>query len=73
MWTDIGLGYVRFSDEGSNPRSLDQQLNNVLQRARRDDVFIPWHYVCAGYAVSGTLACRRSYTVAKMLVDWWMC
>lgn len=69
LWKDIGLGYVRFSDEGSNPRSLDQQLNNVLQRARRDDVFIPWHYVCADYAVSGTLACRRGYTVAKMLVE----
>jgi hypothetical protein len=38
VWTDIGLGYVRFSDEGSNPRSLDQQLINVLQRARRDGV-----------------------------------
>ena len=59
VWTDIGLGYVRFSDEGSNPRSLDQQLINVLQRARRDGVFIPWHYVCADDAVSGTLACRR--------------
>jgi hypothetical protein len=69
VWKDIGLGYVRFSDEGSNPRSLDQQLNNVLQRARRDDVFIPWHYVCADYAVSGTLACRRGYTVAKSLVE----
>lgn len=30
LWKDIGLGYVRFSDEGSYPRSLDQQLNNVL-------------------------------------------
>ena len=69
VWADIGLGYVRFSDEGSNPRSLDQQLINVLQRARRDGVFIPWHYVCADYAVSGTLACRRGYTVAKMLVE----
>jgi DNA invertase Pin-like site-specific DNA recombinase len=69
VWTDIGLGYVRFSDEGSNPRSLDQQLINVLQRARRDGVFIPWHYVCADYAVSGTLACRRGYIVAKMLVE----
>jgi site-specific DNA recombinase len=69
VWDAIGLGYVRFSDEGSNPRSLDQQLNNVLQRARRDGVFIPWHYVCADYAVSGTLACRRGYTVAKMLVE----
>jgi hypothetical protein len=69
IWTDIGLGYVRFSDEGSNPRSLDQQLINVLQRARRDGVFIPWCYVCADYAVSGTLACRRGYIVAKMLVE----
>jgi hypothetical protein len=69
VWTDIGLGYVRFSDEGSNPRSLDQQLNNVLQRARRDGVFIPWHYVCADYAVSGTLARRRGYIVANMLLE----
>jgi DNA invertase Pin-like site-specific DNA recombinase len=69
VWIDIGLGYIRFSDEGSNPRSLDQQLNNVLQRARRDGVFIPWHYVCADYAVSGTLACRRGYSVAKTLVE----
>jgi len=59
VWTDIGLGYVRFSDEGSNARSLDQQFINVLQWARRDEVFIPWCYVCADYAVSGTLACRR--------------
>ena len=69
IWTDVGLGYVRFSDEGSNHRSLDQQLLNVLQRARRDGVFIPWQYVCADYAVSGTLACRRGYTVAKTLVE----
>mgnify|MGYP003339629987 CR=1 FL=1 len=69
VWADIGLGYVRFSDEGSNPRSLDQQLNNVLNRARRDSVFIPWHYVCADAAVSGTLSCRRGYAIAKMLVE----
>ncbi|MEX0687992.1 MAG: transposase zinc-binding domain-containing protein, partial [Pirellulales bacterium] len=69
IWTDIGLSYIRFSDEGSNPRSLDQQLINVLQRARRDGVFIPWHSICADYAVSGTLACRRGYIVAKMLVE----
>ena len=69
VWDAIGLGYVRFSDEGSNPRSLDQQLLNVLQRARRDGAFIPWQYVCADYAVSGTLTCRRGYTVAKTLVE----
>ena len=69
MWADLGIAYLRFSDEGSNPRSLDQQLNNVLNRARRDGVFIPWQYVCADAAVSGTLSCRRGYAIAKMLVE----
>jgi site-specific DNA recombinase len=69
VWTDIGLAYLRFSDENSNPRSLDQQLLNVLTRARRDGVFVPWQYVLADAAVSGTLACRRGYTLAKALVE----
>ena len=69
LWTDLGIAYVRFSDEGSNPRSLDQQLNNVLNRAHRDGIFIPWQYVCADAAVSGTLSCRRGYAIAKMLVE----
>ena len=63
------MAYLRFSDENSNPRALDQQLHNVLNRARRDGVFVPWHYVLADAAVSGTLACRRGYTVAKSLVE----
>jgi site-specific DNA recombinase len=69
IWTDIGLAYLRFSDENSNPRSLDQQLLNVLTRARRDGIFVPWQYVLADAAVSGTLACRRGYTLAKSLVE----
>jgi len=68
-WAGLGIAYLRFSDEGSNPRSLDQQLLNVLTRARHDGIFIPWQYVCADAAVSGTLACRRGYTAAKMLVE----
>jgi site-specific DNA recombinase len=69
VWTDLGLAYLRFSDENSNPRSLDQQLLNVLNRARQDGVFVPWQYVLADAAVSGTLACRRGYTLAKKLVE----
>lgn len=64
-WTALGIAYLRFSDEGSNPRSLAQQLINVLNRARREGVFVPWDYVLADAAVSGTLACRRGYTIAK--------
>ncbi len=69
VWTDVGIAYLRFSDVNSNPRSLDQQLINVLNRARRDGVFIPWQYVFADAAVSGTLSCRRGYSIAKMLVE----
>ena len=69
VWADLGVAYLRFSDENSNPRSLDQQLLNVLTRARRDNVFVPWCYVLADAAVSGTLACRRGYTLAKALVE----
>jgi len=69
VWDALGIGYARFSDEGSNHRSLDQQLLNVLTKAQREGVFIPWEYVCADAAVSGTIACRRGYTVAKMLLE----
>ena len=68
-WSALGIAYLRFSDEGSNPRSLAQQLINVLNRACREGVFIPWEYVLADAAVSGTLACRRGYTIAKALVE----
>jgi hypothetical protein len=66
-WIALAVAYLRFSDENSNPRSLDQQLLNVLNRARRDGVFVPWHYVLADAAVSGTLACRTGYTLAKTI------
>jgi DNA invertase Pin-like site-specific DNA recombinase len=69
VWIALAVAYLRFSDENSNPRSLDQQLLNVLNRARRDGVFVPWHYVLADAAVSGTLACRTGYTLAKSLVE----
>ena len=68
-WTALAVAYLRFSDENSNPRSLDQQLLNVLNRARRDGVFVPWHYVLADAAVSGTLACRTGYMLAKTIVE----
>jgi hypothetical protein len=32
----LAAAYLRFSDDNSNPRSLDDQLTNILVRARRD-------------------------------------
>jgi DNA invertase Pin-like site-specific DNA recombinase len=68
-WIALAVAYLRFSDGNSKPRSLDQQLLNVLNRARRDGVFVPWHYVLADAAVSGTLACRTGYMLAKTIVE----
>jgi hypothetical protein len=69
VWLALAVAYLRFSDENSNPRSLDQQLLNVLNRARREGVFVPWCYVLADAAVSGTLACRTGYTLAKTIIE----
>lgn len=64
----LGAAYLRFSSDNSNPRSLNQQLVNCLDRARQDGVFVPWDCVCADAAVSGTIIQRRGYQMAKTLI-----
>lgn len=39
-WIALAVVYLRISDENSNPRSLDQQLFNVLHRVWREGVFV---------------------------------
>jgi DNA invertase Pin-like site-specific DNA recombinase len=68
-WEQLAAAYLRYSCDNSNPRSLDQQLKNVLERAARDRVFVPWEYVFADAAVSGTSAARRGYQMAKAAVE----
>ncbi len=65
---ELGGAYLRYSCDNSNPRSLDQQLRNALQRARSDEVFIPWQWVMADAAVTGTIASRSGYQMAKSLI-----
>ncbi len=66
----IGAAYLRYSCDNSNPRSLAQQLRNVLDRARRENAFIPWAYVFADAAVTGTVASRRGYELAKQTLGY---
>ena len=65
----LGATYLRFSSDNSNPRSLDQQLTNCLNRAHQDGVFIAWDCVCADAAVSGTIVQRRGYQMAKVIIS----
>ncbi len=67
-WQELGAAYLRFSDDNSNPRSLVQQLRNVLKRAADDGVFIPFAYIFADAAVTGTIAARRGYAACKALL-----
>ncbi len=68
-WLEIAAAYLRYSCDNSNPRSLDQQLRDALERAAHDKVFIPWKYVFADAAVSGTTAARRGYLMIKTLIS----
>lgn len=70
-WNHVPAGgtrsavYLRFSSENSNPRSLDQQLRLTLERACREQHFVPWEHVYADSGVSGTTAGRTGYQLAK--------
>ena len=67
-WAELGAAYLRFSDDHSTPRSLAQQFRNVLTRAAADGLFVPWEYVFADAAVTGTVAARRGYQACKGLL-----
>src|SRR5262249_12572533 len=65
-----GADYLRYSSDHSNPASLDQQMLKQLERARHDSVFIPWEFVFADAAVSGTTAAaRHGYTLLKRVLN----
>ncbi len=51
--TAVAAIYLRFSDEGSNPRSLDQQFELTLKKARSLGYFVPWQYAFADSVITG--------------------
>ena len=64
-WTALAAGYLRYSDDNSNPRSLDDQLGKEMKKAREQGRFIPWEYVFADASVTGRTHLRRGYRLAK--------
>jgi DNA invertase Pin-like site-specific DNA recombinase len=66
---DLACAYDRYSDLNSNPRSLAQQLGLQLERAAANRHFIPWHFVFADAAVTGTITDRRGYQMAKEVIS----
>jgi DNA invertase Pin-like site-specific DNA recombinase len=68
-WDAVAGSYVRYSDSNSNPRSLDQQLRLQLEKAKQHGHFIPWQFVFADAAVTGTTAARQGYDLAKQALQ----
>lgn len=60
--------YLRYSDKSSNPRSLDAQLTDVLDKAAGRRHFIPWQFVYADVELSGLIWGRRGYTCVNKLL-----
>ena len=67
--TTTALAYVRYSSDNSNPRSLAQQLKNVLIKANANDHFIPWTHVYADAEVSGLTKRRNGYQAALNAIN----
>ncbi|MEX0885259.1 MAG: recombinase family protein [Phycisphaeraceae bacterium] len=67
-WEALAASYVRYSDDNSNPRSLDDQLVLQLRRARQESRFIPWAYVFADSSITATHGARRGYQMSKRLL-----
>ena len=65
---NIAAVYARYSDANSNPRSLNQQLLNALAGAARDRQFVPWAYVFADAATTGTNENRFGYQLVLSLI-----
>jgi hypothetical protein len=70
---ELGAAYVRFSDDNSSVRSLNQQLHLVLEKARQNDHFIPWQLVFGDAAVTGTTSDRRGYMMTKAAIEQHKC
>jgi DNA invertase Pin-like site-specific DNA recombinase len=65
----LAAAYLRYSCNNSNPRSLDDQLRNVLKEARDMNLFIPWSLVFADASISGTDPSRQGYRSLKIVIE----
>lgn len=65
----LAAAYLRYSSDNSNPRSLDDQLVNVLTKATADGLFIPWSCIFADASITGLDKGRQGYSSLKHLLQ----
>jgi hypothetical protein len=65
---DLAGAYARFSCENSDPKSISDQLYQILEKAASDKCFVPWSYVYCDFSVSGLDSTRQGYLSYKELL-----
>lgn len=63
------VAYLRYSAANSNPRSLAQQLKNIMEWAASNGYLIPPAAVFADAAVSGRTKHRTGYSIARDAIE----
>ncbi len=57
----FGVAYPRYSDDNSDPKSIVDQMREILEGAKAQSRFIPWTYLFADYARSALHGRRQGY------------
>ena len=63
-----GGNYDRYSCDNSSATSILDQMARALEKAHREDRFIPWEYVFADYSISGMDTSRQGYASYKAVL-----
>jgi DNA invertase Pin-like site-specific DNA recombinase len=61
--------YNRYSCDNSSPTSIVDQMVHVLDKARKEDRFVPWSYVFCDYSVTGLDGSRQGYSSYKKVLQ----
>jgi hypothetical protein len=64
----IAISYPRYSDPNSQPKSIPDQLREIIRCAKSRDLFTPWELLLADYARRATWGHRQGYDNLVKLV-----
>jgi DNA invertase Pin-like site-specific DNA recombinase len=61
--------YNRYSCDNSKPTSIVDQMIRCLDKALKEQRFVPWAYVYADYSITGLTSSRLGYSAYKRLLS----
>lgn len=65
----LAAAYLRYSDDNSDPTSLDDQLTLAMKKAASEKRYIPWEYIFADASITARTAIRRGHVLARDALD----